>query len=144
MIPYTVKSDQQILDEKLAPAGKHKFEVTKCEDKTSKSGNEMTMITLKVINNGKNVIFNDFIMAGNDEKLKDFAYSLGLDEQYNDGFFDNLQTIGKAGFVDIIIDAGGKNPEYPNATNKVKKYIRLNAGEAPVTIDIKLEDEVPF
>lgn len=145
MIPYAPKTDQQINNEKLVPVGKHKFEVMKCEDKTSKSGNAMTIVTLKVKNGNKNVIFSDFIMEGDEEKVKDFAYSIGLSQQYEEGFFDNLQTIGKAGMADIIVQES-KNPEYPNAANRIKKYIRLKDGEETIVADNSIDDidSIPF
>lgn len=88
----------------LLPAGKYPFEVIKGEDKTSKSGNEMIALQLKVYGEGERVVtVFEYLMASNEQRLNQFCVMTGLQEKYESGELEAFDCEGRQGWVCIKI-----------------------------------------
>lgn len=110
---YEVLTDEQIQEQSqrtiLSP-GVYDFEVSKAELRTSKAGNPMVMITLKVWDKeGKNHILNDFLVGTPKMswKIKHFWESVSKPENYN-GVLCADDCLGCAGKVTTGIEKDEK------------------------------------
>lgn len=115
------KTEAEISADGLFPAGVYTFEVMKAEETTSKAGNDMIALTLKVYNEDDGfTLVNDYLLESIAYKLRHFCETIGLLPQYESGTLDANEMIKQAGKVKIAIEH--KNPDYP-AKNVVKDYV---------------------
>ena len=134
----------------LLPAGKYPFEVIKAEDTTSKSGNEMIALQLKVYGEGERVatVF-EHLMASNEQRLNQFCVMTGLQQEYEAGELEAFDCEGRQGWVCIKVQPAkdGYDPK-----NVVSYYCQKPEGtlagtpagrvsKLPPGID---DDEVPW
>lgn len=131
----------------VIPKGQYPFKVVKAEEKTSKAGNNMIALTLKV----KNVLINDFLMSSLEshrEKIYNFCLATGLEEIYENEQLDDYQCHGKEGWASIKIE----KDNYGNDKNVVGWYIKkgkmeetLNNENLATQMQQSIEDdEIPF
>lgn len=126
----------------LAP-GVYPFRVESALAKTSSAGNPMIELTIKAKNeNGTVVVIYDWLLMpdlkNDDEakiksktwKLRNFCYSVGLEEEYNSGNLSAISCNGKSGNAKIYIeqDVNGKYPDKNRIANYIEKedLIKLN------------------
>jgi hypothetical protein len=149
---FEPKSQEDIARERCMPEGVYDFEVVDAQEKTSKSGNPMIEVSLKVFGPNGERSQKDWLMAF---KLRHFARAVGLAESYEAGRLEADMMIGKAGRLRMV-----QKPYNGDIQNSVKDYICDEApekeGEAPVvgeqpapaqrapTPSAPLEDEPPF
>ncbi len=83
-------TEEEIESLSLMDVGDYDFEVMKSEDKISKSGNKMNVVTLKFWDKeGKTHTLMDWIVFAEHplcmKKVRHFCVSLGLEEEYKSG-----------------------------------------------------------
>ena len=142
-------------EENVMPPGTYDFEVATCEVKTSKSGNPMMVVSLKVYDEaGRTRFVTDYLLEAFLPKLLAFCKETGLRGAYDAGTLSPDDLFGKAGKVEIAIEAKGDFP----AKNVVKWYgIKASKGAtatepAPATFkpsaapvqDLEELDDLPF
>lgn len=151
---YTPKTEKEIAEEKLLPEGEYPYQISGALEKTSKSGNDMIELTVRVFKpDGSFVLVTDYLLESLAYKLRHAAVSCGLEKIYDAGTLKADDFIGKQGMLKLGIQKD-KNGQYPDR-NSVKDYIVPKEGDAKVVIpkdslskmidgDDGLEDEIPF
>ncbi len=145
---FTPKSEKQLNEEKLLPEGDYPFEISGAENATSKKGNPMIKITVRVYKpDGQFILVTDYLMEAMLYKLLHCCQACGLEEQYNTGLLEPEMFVGKTGMLKLKVDPEG---EYP-AKNSIKDYIK-DAGKVTLpkdnlqkVLDNTVEDDdIPF
>ena len=121
----TPKTEQQAQEEKngpLFPDGEYAFDILTAEEKTSKAGNEMLVLTLKVFGpEGKTKLVNDYLMDGTMAfKLRHCAVATGNEEHYTAGNLEPAQFIHKTGHV--VLKTRAAKGDYA-AQNVIADYV---------------------
>lgn len=144
-VKITPKTDSQIAEENLWPAGDYDFEVTKAVEKVSKSGNPMIQVDLMCYNGEKRRAVTDYIMEKMAFKLKHFLYGIGMTAAYEAGEFSAEQFQGRAGKVTLRQEQ--QEGYLPKMV--VKDYVVPKEGEAKpapkrTPVATEQDDSVPF
>lgn len=127
---FQPKTEKQLVEESLIPAGIYPFEVAKAEAKTSKQGNEMIELSLRVfMPNGTERALKDWLMPKLAFKLFHFCAYTGLSQEYEAGTLTAADCEGRSGFAKIDIQAD-KLGQYPDR-NTVRDYVRSADGKMP-------------
>ena len=149
---FTAKTDKEIAEEKLLPEGEYGFEISGGEDTTSKAGNDMIKLTVRVFkDDGKFLLVDDYLLESMMYKIKHACDACGLQEQYESGNLFGSDFIGKTGMLKLKIqrDTTGNYPD----RNSIVDYIVPKDGEesvkpkgsnAAAEAGDGLEDEIPF
>ena len=118
---FQPRTEKEVEEAALAPAGDYDFEVLKAEDTTSSNGNSMISITIGLYRDGsiKNRVF-DYLLSAMEAKLRHFCDTAGLLSKYEKGTLEAADCAGRAGRAKIVIDPA--KGEY-RAKNIVKDYI---------------------
>lgn len=120
---FPAKTEKQLKEELLIPAGTYPFEVMSAEDKNSRAGNEMIELELRVfMPDGRSRQLKDWLMEKMAFKLFHFCAYTGLAVKYEQGTLHSEDCIGKTGYAVIEIQVDKKG-EYPDR-NSVKDYVR--------------------
>ena len=120
---FVPKTEKEIEESSLLTEGEYDFEIISAIEGLSKtSGNLMTTVKLKFYDNGESVAsFDDYLPAeGMDWKLRHFADSIGMLDQYETGEILPEFLPGKNGRCKIKIQPA-KNQW--KARNTVADYI---------------------
>lgn len=137
---FTPKTEQEIVEDGLIPDKTIcDFEVLRGEDKQSKAGNEMIVLTLNVFHNdasGRSI--TDYLVSTMEFKLRQAADACGLLAQYEKGELVAEDFEGKSGKCVVAIDKG--SVDYPLPKNVIKSYVKRSAapaakGELPAGFD---------
>jgi hypothetical protein len=146
---FVTKTKAEIEEEKrafaeggLLPNGWYDFEVMHAEEKTSKAGNEMIALKLRVFNplGGEKHVY-DYLLESNSIKMFDFCESVGLTDKYEAGTLSADDCIERAARVKIATDS--KNKDYA-PKNVVKAYAAVQAvGPSPAAAAPD-DDDIPF
>lgn len=145
---FTPKTSKEIDDDFLLDPGLYDFEVVEAEDKTSKAGNDMVAIGIRIEDaNGRGFKVLDWLVGtdGGAFKVRHFAEAVGLLAEYEKGDLPAGYMIGKTGRCKLTIKPG--SGEF-RAKNAVADYIAGGAVE-PVGRTAKLpdsfdDDTIPF
>jgi len=144
---FAPKSDKELSEANLLPAGIYDFEIGTAEDKVSHAGNEMIKVDLTVFdaNGGKRFVY-DYLMEAMAYKLKHAAQACGLEDKYNNGSLTADDFIGKCGKLKLKIQSD-KNGVYADK-NVVHDYVvdkdpKATKQEAKNLDDI-LNDSIPY
>jgi hypothetical protein len=126
----------------LLPNGWYDFEVMGAEEKTSKAGNEMIALKLRVFNprGGEKHVY-DYLLESNAIKMFDFCESVGLLDKYEAGTLTAEDCLLRAARVKIATDS--KNPQYA-PKNVVKAYAVVQSGSTTPAPSEPDDDDVPF
>lgn len=100
---FTPKTEQELIEENLFPAGVYPFEVVKAEDKQSKSGNDMIVLNLRVFYGERTSFINDYLLEAFGFKLRHAAVQMGLEDQYETGAINAEDFLGKTGYAKVGI-----------------------------------------
>ena len=146
---FSPKTDDEINALNLIEPGIYDFEVMDAKDKTSKSGNEMIELRLKVWDkNGLEHHIYDYLLEALAFKLKHFSKVSGLLVKYEHGTIFATDCIGKSGKVEVIIQKGQPNPNggVYSDKNSIKDYIESSMPSSAVTKpkDDFIDSELPF
>lgn len=142
----TPRTEQELFEELIVPAGTYDFEIVFAEDAVSKkSGKEMIKLRLKVWDqNGKIRFVNDFLMEAMAFKLRHFYEYTGMIEKYNVGNIQASDCMNRCGQAEIIVKKADDN--FP-LRNEVKDYIKTEkSAKMPASTDVPFEDDldIPF
>lgn len=148
---FQPKSEQEIVEENLWPAGEYDYEIVAAYDKTSKSGNEMIELKVVIYNDqGKSQHISDYLLEGVPLKLRNAAYANGLGADYESGELRSRDFEDKTGVCRVGIQKD-KAGQYPDK-NVIYDYLMKDAalvivpkGAAiPKKENADLDDEIPF
>ena len=151
MFTFEPMTEDEIKALNLIDPGVYDFEVIKAEQRTSKSGNPMIELVLKVRDmNDRERQITDYLvnMKSMMFKIKHFADSVGLQDKYAQGTFSERDCVGRSGKVEITIQKGQPNPNGGMYADKsaVKDYIMTDKGAVKYdasTGEMK-DDDIPF
>lgn len=127
--PHKTDKDAKKADApSLLDEGQYEAVVVAAEDQTSKKGNEMIALQLKVYTkDGRERKVRDWILEAFAVKLRHFAVAAGLEEQYMLGKLDAAMCKDAHVLVDIEVeDTDDYGPQ-----NKVKDYWPWQGKERP-------------
>lgn len=119
---FSPKSEAEISEGNLLPAGTYPFQVLEATDKQSKAGNDMIALKLGIEDsNGSQRAVFDYLLEAMEYKLRHFAEAVGLLKAYEKGELHAEMLVGLSGECRIAIKAasGGYDPK-----NEVKDYIK--------------------
>jgi hypothetical protein len=149
---FQSKTEQQIDSEELTPEGWHEAEVTSAEEKTSKTGNPMIEIRLKVYTPNGERTMRDWMLPTFPRKLKHFCDAAGLESEYTLGCVEANHCTGKVVMVEVKHTEG--KGEYAGRTNAnandYKKVERVSAARSkpapkPMPANVEISpDDIPF
>lgn len=140
------KTEQEVQEMNLLPAGVYDFLISEAEDKQSQKGNDMAVIKLKIDGDeGRTHTIVDYLVSIESMayKLRHFAESVGLLEQYEKGDMPAEFMQGRTGKCKLVIQPA--KGEY-RAKNTVADYIKSDGAAQPVANFDRadLDDEIPF
>ena len=155
---FNSRSREELARESLTPPGEYDFEIISAEETTSKKGNEMIKLKLRVfVENGEIHVY-DYLVAGMEYKLANFCDAIGRSDDYDDGEINADNLVGCAGKLKLVIEEAQKDKDtgevkWP-AKNAVKTYIAGKKGQEKMaerrvktapTAAVKADDEeIPF
>lgn len=141
------KTEEEVQEDGLLPAGIYDFEVTDAEDTTSKKGNDMVVLKLTISDaDGRDRIVVDYLLEAIAYKLRHFASAVGLLKEYESGNLPAHLMKGRTGQCKLRIKPAQDDFR---AKNEVSDYIKAANGTvqqaAPVkSFEKELDDEIPF
>lgn len=137
---FQPKTEKEIAEADLLPAGIYDFEIASADDKTSTKGNQMIALKLYVYDaeGAQRVVF-DYLMEALAYKLRHAAGACGLLERYETGHLDSTDFHGKTGKCKIVIQKD-KTGQYADK-NSVQDYIVKSSDDVPAHV---LNDEIVF
>jgi hypothetical protein len=119
---FEPKTEKEIAEANLWPAGEYGFEIIEAVEKISKSGNDMIKLKLKVINNNNAFIFvDDYLLENMAYKLRHCAEACGLLESYEKGELSANDMKDKTGTLKLKISKD-KTGQYADK-NDVQDYV---------------------
>lgn len=128
-------------------------EVVDAENKVSSKHNEMIKLVLRVFTpDAEEKIFDDYLLASMEYKLRHAADTFGLLDKYEAGILMASDFFNKTGKCKMGIEKD-KTGQYPDK-NKIVDYVKRGVGMAmPTTLPSKesvatgalpIDDEIPF
>lgn len=164
---FAPKTEQELQQMRLLPAGTYAFDVLNATDALSKAGNEMIKLELLVYTpDGSTRKVTDYLMEKLAYKLAGFAKHTGLSAKYTSGHIAAEDCLGKSGWVQLTVEEGKPKPDKPGEKfsdrNSVKGYCdkpgsrvanltapRANkpaekAADAAAASASNLDEDVPF
>lgn len=141
---FAPKTEEQITQENLIPAGVYPFEIVRATDEVSKSQNEMIKLAIKVWDaEGAERFVYDYLLESMAFKLRHCAYACGLGDNYEQGTLHADDFVGRTGSLKLGIKKD-KSGQYPDA-NQVNDYIVSESPQIdPAPLNKMLNDEIPF
>ena len=145
---FQPRTEDELKAETLLPEGDYDFEVMEAADTTSKKGNDMIKVKLRVFtNNGERHVY-DYLMPSMGFKLRHFCESTGLLSKYDNGTLGAADCANRTGIASIDIEEGkdGYGPK-----NKVTDYVvkqkdikRAAPVQQPAATKTVAEDDIPY
>ena len=123
------KSREEIAREKLLKPGIYDFEVMRAEETTSRAGNAMIKLKVRVFHDGGEAHLYDYLVSTQVEKLCAFCDAVGLSKEYDAGDVKSDDMEGRPFRAKIgIEDEKPKDDGEGNwpAKNKIKDYLPRN------------------
>jgi hypothetical protein len=146
---FSPKSEKEIAEDGLFQPGTYDFEIISAEDATSKNGNDMIKLGLKVFDQeGYHRLVTDYLLESIAYKLRHAAECCGMLSDYERGTLDASDFEGKAGQLKLKIKKD-KEGNYPDQ-NAVTDYIvgdtpaKPTTTRAPVRQMAEVDDDIPF
>lgn len=150
---FKSKTEKEIQEAQLAPAGEYPFTVIFAEDAKSKNGNDMIKVKLGVYN-GDAIRWHvtDYLMEKMEAKLRHFCEAVGLLPRYEQGCLQASDCLQRSGMVKLVIKSDS-NGQFPDK-NEVRDYVverkqqATPKAEKPKQVNEKPafdpNDDVPF
>lgn len=151
------KTEKELAEAGIWPAGTYDFEVLTAEDTISKKGADMIKLKVKIFNDsGATQTVFDYLLDAMPHKLRHAAEAFGLLDEYEAGGFDAIECEGKTGKCKIKVDKSEGFPDkngisdyIPTVTvgSVAKKTARAQRKDWPSWDAPKggdLDDEIPF
>jgi hypothetical protein len=140
----------------LWQSGTYDYEVREATEATSQAGNDMTKLEVWIYNkSGQRRLIFDYLVAGEKTawKIRSFAESCGLMQQYKSGELTTVDIVGRTGICQV--DAQEESGAFP-ARNIIRSYVKMKndpqsaaeptarrSAKEPVGRGI-IDDEIPF
>jgi hypothetical protein len=123
---FTPQTEEEL--NPVLPQGIYEAEVIKADEQTSKKGNDMIKLTLKVYASGeKTILVNDYLMEAIGKKLRGFCESAGVLDLYESGMLEAHDCTGRSVNVKLKIEQqDGFSPK-----NAVVDYLPTGAPVQP-------------
>lgn len=138
---------------KLLEPGEGNFKIINTQDKVSKAGNPMMVITFKLIDSkGRDTLYDEYLLKSDDEeqkkttatKIYNILHSIGKGEIYGKPLrqHDVIGCCGKC----IIKTKKSTNPNYPDDKSVIAKYISAvdATGQNQTVAQEPFDDDIPF
>ena len=144
---FQPKTEQEIQESGLWPAGEYNFEIIDSEDAVSSNGNDMIKIKVRIFNpEGKSIILFDYLLEAMAFKLRHCAEACGIIDKYNSGNLRAEDFMAKAGMLMLEIQNESSDKKtgkkYPKK-NFIADYIKDNGTTFPPPKSFH-DDTVPF
>lgn len=91
---FTPKTEEQIIKEQMPPEGWWECEVVKAEDTSSKAGNPMMKLHLRIFTDGGERTMFDYLLESFAMKLIHFCRAAGLEDRYASGELEAKDCVG--------------------------------------------------
>lgn len=143
-------SAQELKTGDLISPGTYDFEVIDAQDATSKNGNEMIKLQVRIaLPDGRFKIVFDYLLEALAYKLGHFCEATGLEKKYQSGEFEAYDCIGKKGRLKIAIqvDKSGTYADKSVISDYLPTDEFVAAKDAKVAGGIgtpAFDDELPF
>lgn len=149
---FKPRTEKEIQEENLRPAGIYSFEITDAVEAKSKSGNDMIKLTVRLYNaQGDDCgVLSDYLLESLAYKLRHAAVACGLEEKYLGGTLAAEDFVHKMGDLKLTIrkDKTGQYPDQNSIQDYVVKKDETVSNEPPVghpaSASTFIGDEVPF
>lgn len=144
---FTPKTAAEVDAGDLWPNGTYDFEIVSAEEATSKAGNDMIKLRVKIFNDaGQSQTLFDYLMESVAYKLRHACEACGLLESYEAGELNAEDFEGKSGTCKINVQKD-KSGQYPDK-NGIADYMAQKGGVAkparPKPAADDLDDSIPF
>jgi hypothetical protein len=131
---FTPQTEAEIREGMVWPEGEYGFEVTACDNTTSKSGNKMLAISLRIYSGEKQTTVKDWLVESDSPlplmKLRHYCRAVGAMEAYETGTVDSFPGVGSAGKLKLGIE---DSVEY-GPQNRVSDYLPAPEGVQPTGV----------
>lgn len=139
---FTVKTEKDIQEANLFPAGTYPFEVIAAYDAVSKAGADMIKLkNIVYLPDGEQRIVFDYLLDALPHKIRHLCEVGQIMTKYDSGSLEAGDLIGIKGNAKIVI-AKGKNG-YADS-NSVSDYIVGDASQPDAKKSDKKKEEKPF
>lgn len=150
----TVYTEKELAEANLWPKGEYDCEVIDAIEETSKSGNDMVHLKLRVHNeDGGTILVDDYLVdtPRTAYKVRHCAEALGLLQQYERGELPREAFLGRNGKCKLAVQSD-KNGQYPDK-NTVSDYVKSASGAPRPASPTRartpapagdIDDEIPF
>ena len=139
------KTEQEVEEGGLLPAGEYDFEVADAEDTRSKKGNDMIVLALAIEDgDGRRHKVTDYLLDAVPYKVRHFASAVGMLKEYEAGNIPAHLLKGRTGKCRLRIDPA---KDGFRAKNSVQDYVKESGGAAPAVkapASGLIDDEIPF
>lgn len=140
---FQPKTEKEIAEMNLWPAGVYSFQIATAADEVSKSGNEMIKLGLNVYNQeGHSRIIYDYLLEAVPHKLRHLCEACGLLDKYEQGMLYAQDLVDKTGDLKLAIQKD-KSGQYADK-NSVSDYVVGKSGGNAPAIHPSLDDSIPF
>lgn len=122
-LKFTPKTEEEVKSAGMFDPGVYDFEIVKAEDQTSKAGNDMVKIVLKVFHqNGDFILMSDYLLTDESMafKLRHCCAAIGILPKYESGELESGDFVTGTGQIKLKIDKGKpKKDEGGNLTGEM-------------------------
>lgn len=141
------KTEQEVEEAGLLPAGEYDFEIVDAEDTTSKKGNDMLVVTLSIADtDGRDHKVIDYLVDAVAYKVRHFASAVGVLKEYEAGNIPAHLLRGRTGKCKLRLEPA--KGEF-RAKNSVNDYVKDGSGNGAAPppkqfVPKELDDDIPF
>lgn len=123
---FKPNSREELARANLTEPGTYDFEVMSAVETTSKAGNEMIKLKLRVFVGGGEIHLYDYLVSTIQSKLANFCDAIGKSDEYDAGEIKADDLVGACGKCKVGIEDERKSDDgektWP-AKNVVKRYV---------------------
>lgn len=140
------KTEQEVEEAGLLPAGEYDFEVIEAEDTTSKKGNDMLVLTLSIEDgDGRSHKVIDYLVDAVAYKVRHFASAVGMLKEYEAGNIPAHLLKGRTGKCKLRLEPAKGDFRAKNSVNDYVKESGGNGAAPPAKfVPQELDDDIPF
>ena len=103
---FTPRTEKELAESRLMKKGVYDFEILDALEKTSKAGNTMIELKVKVSNGNGGRVLADYLLAETPEKLLHCASACGMADRYETGSLSDGDFRGKRGKLKLTVEKG--------------------------------------
>lgn len=158
---FEPKTEAQVSSYQTYAPGVYDFEIVKATDETSKAGNDMIKVVLKIFgNDGTSSIISDYLLTNEEMayKLRHCCSAIGIIKKYESGELEAGDFVTGVGKVKLKIDKGKEKDDksgFYQDRNAVVDYIagddrsasekeKSDKNHGLKRNKAKLDDSIPF